>query len=705
MLVNGKTKKKTKAMLLQELTKQQKPKPQKPRIEYSDDEEEQNENELTAKEIKELKREMQQKKEDGESEEEEEEVDEYEQMFELMTYYKNNIDEWKDLTEDEFNDFVDKINRNGLRDDREYKKLVEIWKKHFYEAEVNAVFQPDRPYRTDEEDIKYLNEENVRHAYDYFENNLSDFMDLDESEAEEWNRVFYDNRLSPLDHSGFSNDGSQVPIIRIEWSASNLIIPSDTDEDKANEYNEAIDEILKHIEDGKQKGFLFQPQGSDKPKSKLNNAFIKLIPLLKVQELNNALGNVNEELSGLTYSKNKYAGMAFKRDGDRLIWNAVGTFTAHPDGELYLDLLAGAGGGYSIFDAVKKLFNEDKGENDMVNLKHIAYLDLSAINTYNTLQSYDTQGGELLTTEFKNKEKYIIEGAKDIQAHYPDAIKRMEEAEKTKKELTKQMQKYPNRNYPPELKEKIKEVNKIIENEWNSHFKNKMGGLTNFNWVFLTSNKKKFLKDHPEYNHLKKFNIDTELDKAFYLLHHPAPKPAPKGRRRRNATLVEEVVKAPKPKPTPAPKPAPTTNKQKSDYKIIQIIDDFFKKIINLEMKTDAEHYKRQIAEWKKQIAGLRSRRLRSARSIEQNNDRIANLEMHLNDFQQRLKNIPNVIKEIAELEKKFKKLFKENFNDVYNEVDKQRIHLFNHSPYASFYDDKKNKPLIDRLIKNYNKN
>ena len=78
---------------------------------------------------------------------------------------------------------------------------------------------------------------------------------------------------------------------------------------------------------------------------------------------------------------------------------------------------------------------------------------------------------------------------------------------------------------------------------------------------------------------------------------------------------------------------------------------------------------------------------------------------MNLNNFKQRLKNIPKVKKQIAEEKAKFKKLFKENFDDVYSEVDKQRINLFQNSPYASFYDDKKNKPLIDRLIKKYTKN
>jgi hypothetical protein len=182
------------------------------------------------------------------------------------------------------------------------------------------------------------------------------------------------------------------------------IIDYEFDDITIKKINKNIKIILNDVKDTK-KAYIFQNGNNDFPKNRINKALFNIKEMIMETP---TFGDNDCDLKPQHYLDNDddYTAFVFSKDKNILKMSAIGSLskkyhTHMPDGELYFSKLCGQGGAGLIFDLIKKII-ENGGQNEMVNLKDVKYLDLTAIPSYKTLNFYNKKNGLVPSNEIFN---------------------------------------------------------------------------------------------------------------------------------------------------------------------------------------------------------------------------------------------------------------------------------------------------------------
>ena len=252
-------------------------------------------------------------------------------------------------------------------------------------------------------------------------------------------------------------------------------------------FNENIKIIQDDIKEGERKAYFLSSKNRDSPNNKIGKALLALTPVLMVQRFNNAIGSVPATLRSMD-SDNDF-GFVFENDKNtkKIKWCSKMLITRNMDepNQLYIDLLSSApnaGGAYLLFNLIKDIIENKNGKGETVDWKGVNYVDLTALNSFNTLSFYNKQDGRVTFDHLYEQNEAII-----------DALKWMKEHNKPQYASIKKLVK----------KGSIKDIASL----WDEYIQTNIGRLTHYYWFFNTKNSKARLRELQEQDgKLERFN-------------------------------------------------------------------------------------------------------------------------------------------------------------------------------------------------------
>jgi len=146
--------------------------------------------------------------------------------------------------------------------------------------------------------------------------------------------------------------------------------------------------------------------------------------------------------------------------------------------------------------------------------------------------------------------------------------------------------------------------------------------------------------------------------------------------------------------------PKKVSKEEKAPFPFVSSLEQELVKFYKLNLETGEEHYKENINEYEKDLKYLENRKLKSAKSIEENKDKISRVKIMLNTNKEKLQDIPNVVKKIEKLKNEFKIKFNINFDDFLKTLYKLNKN-FQLRDRILLYDDDKLMPFINQLYSN----
>jgi len=186
-----------------------------------------------------------------------------------------------------------------------------------------------------------------------------------------------------------------------------------------------------------------------------------------------------------------------------------------------------------------------------------------------------------------------------------------------------------------------------------------------------------------------------------------AKKPVEKKEKEEKNINIEkkEKLKKETPKKEEPKKEEPKKEESKKEAPI-NFYDDFDKtirKYIKLNSSLDEQHFKDRIKEYENDLKYLQNRKLKSAKSKEENNDKISHAKIYLNSYKEKLDDIPQNKKELENLMTSFQEKYKINFKEFLNQLDEDLDSIRN-KPYWSLYNSDKSQKIINKIYSNLNK-
>lgn len=158
---------------------------------------------------------------------------------------------------------------------------------------------------------------------------------------------------------------------------------------------------------------------------------------------------------------------------------------------------------------------------------------------------------------------------------------------------------------------------------------------------------------------------------------------------------------APKKKRGKAPE-APKAPLKIAPYYFYEDLDKTIREYIRLNSTLDEKHFRNQIKEYENELKYLENRKLKSAKSIEENNDKISNAKIYLNSYKEKLDDIPNNKISMEYLLTLFEQKYRINFNDFISQLDED-IDSIRNMPYWSLYNSDHAQKLVNKIYNNLN--
>jgi transcription-repair coupling factor (superfamily II helicase) len=150
------------------------------------------------------------------------------------------------------------------------------------------------------------------------------------------------------------------------------------------------------------------------------------------------------------------------------------------------------------------------------------------------------------------------------------------------------------------------------------------------------------------------------------------------------------------------PKPVKEEPIKKAPYYFYDDLDKTIRKYISLINSLDDEHFKNQIKDYENELKYLENRKLKSAKSIEENNNKISHAKIYLNSYKKKLNDVPQNKINMNHLLNLFEQKYKINFKDFINKLD-ENINNISNKPYWSLYNSDKYQKIINKIYSNLN--
>ena len=309
------------------------------------------------------------------------------------------------------------------------------------------------------------------------------------------------------------------------------VFQSNPSASQIDDFRRDFKELMKDSPLNARKSFIFTMNDSAQRNNKKYKLLMKCIPVIQSIEMQSS-GSDTEVNWPLNYNMMQFDGrsyaMVFQRkqkdDGEEYyIMNSVGKLTIKKEWgfqSIYIDLLRGAegaGGAFAMFADMKNLIENKDGKGDFITLKDIAYINLSALPHYGTLNVYDREGGLMKTKEYDVKETSIKDIFNKIKSEDPETyndFKTIRQQYNTLKTLSGEEKKV--------LEEKLM---KNFDTFWNYNIRGEVrrGGLPHYYWVLQTPLKEELLKAMPSFVNLVRFSPKLIMEKQIQLKGYGIP--------------------------------------------------------------------------------------------------------------------------------------------------------------------------------------
>ena len=131
--------------------------------------------------------------------------------------------------------------------------------------------------------------------------------------------------------------------------------------------------------------------------------------------------------------------------------------------------------------------------------------------------------------------------------------------------------------------------------------------------------------------------------------------------------------------------------------------DKIIRQYIQLNRSLNEDSFNDMIKEYENDIKILQNRKLKSPKSIEENNQKISNYKIYLNSFKEKLSDIPENKIKMKKLVTSFQEKYKTNFKEFLNKLEEAGydISSMSDNSYWSVYNGDRSKEIIDEI---YNK-
>ena len=137
-------------------------------------------------------------------------------------------------------------------------------------------------------------------------------------------------------------------------------------------------------------------------------------------------------------------------------------------------------------------------------------------------------------------------------------------------------------------------------------------------------------------------------------------------------------------------------------YYFYEDLDKTIREYIRLNSTLNEEYFRTQIKDYENELKYLENRKLKSAKSIEENNDKISNAKIYLNSYKEKLDDIPNNKIALDYLLTLFEQKYRIKFNDFINQLDED-INSIGNKPYWSLYNSDQAQKVVNKIYNNLN--
>ena len=287
-------------------------------------------------------------------------------------------------------------------------------------------------------------------------------------------------------------------------------------------------ELMKDSPLNARKSFIFSMKDNEQKDNEKYKLLMNCIPVIQSIRMQHtgARGQMSWPLNKNMGGRGGSYALVFQRkqkdNGEEYyIMNACGELTIDEDSKgfnfIYIDMLRGAegaGGAFAMFADMKDIVENKNGKGEFITLEKIAYINLSALPSFGTLNVYDRDGG-LITVPDYNTQKTDIKGIfDDIKtddiAEY-NSFKALRQQYETNKTLEGEDKKAADQL-----------LLKDMDLFWDSNFENSLG-LPHYYWILNTPLKQKLLEKIPAYVNLVRFSPKLIMENQFKLQGYGVP--------------------------------------------------------------------------------------------------------------------------------------------------------------------------------------